>query len=102
MENAADPSLQSDWHKVAGFKVGRETKYSIFSEVRPDVHKQMKKPVAKYWTTSSVARMEPHVDTVVAFFAKQLEEKFATGGEEKMGKAFDFGDWCMFCKSEFS
>lgn len=57
----------------------------------------MKKPVAKYWTTSSVARMEPHIDTVIAFFAKQLGDRFATGGD-KMGEAFDFGDWCMFCK----
>lgn len=58
----------------------------------------MKKPVAKYWTTSSVARMELHIDTVVAFLVKQLETNFATGGEEKMGKSFDFGEWCMFCK----
>lgn len=91
---------QSDWHAVSGFKVGRETVYNIFSEVRPAEHSRMKKPVAKYWTTSSVARMEPHVDTVVAFFAKQLESNFATGGVQAMGKSFDFGDWCMFCKFE--
>lgn len=59
----------------------------------------MKKPVAKYWTTSSVSRMEPHIDTVVGFFVKQLESKFATGGEQEMGESFDFGEWCMFCKS---
>lgn len=58
----------------------------------------MKKPVAKYWTTSSVARMEPHVDSVVAFFVKQLAARFATGPGEDMGKAFDFGEWCMFCE----
>ncbi|CAN8100112.1 unnamed protein product [Discula destructiva] len=87
---------KSEWHKVAGFKVGNETKYNIFSEVRVDEHKQMKKPVAKYWTTSAVAKMEPHVDTVVAFLAKQLSTNFATGSGEDMGKSFDFGDWCMF------
>lgn len=60
----------------------------------------MKKPVAKYWTTASVARMEPHIDSVVAFFAKQLSDRFAaSAGEEKMGEAFDFGQWCMFCAS---
>lgn len=42
--------------------------------------------------------MEPHVDTVVAFLAKQLEHKFATGGTETMGESFDFGKWCMFCE----
>lgn len=58
----------------------------------------MKKPVAKYWTTSAVARMEPHIDSVVAFFARQLQDRYADGIEGKMGKAFDFGDWAMFCK----
>lgn len=91
--------LQSDWHAVSGFKVGRQTLYNIFSEVRPAEHSRMKKPVAKYWTTSSVSRMEPHVDGVVAFFAKQLENKFATDAGNGMGKSFDFGEWCMFCKS---
>lgn len=92
--------LQSDWHAVSGFKVGRQTLYNIFSEVRPAEHSRMKKPVAKYWTTSSVSRMEPHVDAVVAFFATQLESKFAMGSENQMGTSFDFGEWCMFCKSE--
>lgn len=69
----------------------------------------MKKPVAKYWTTASVARMEPHIDKVIAFLVQQLDSQFAsTGGEgegenkdknqDKMGKPFDFGDWCLFCK----
>lgn len=93
-------SLQSDWHAVSGFKVGRQTLYNIFSEVRPAEHSRMKKPVAKYWTTSSVSRMEPHVDAVVAFFAKQLESKFATDAGNEMGKSFDFGEWCMFCESD--
>lgn len=57
----------------------------------------MKKPVAKYWTTASVARMEPHIDTVIGFFVKQLGTRYATGGD-KMDEAFDFGDWCMFCE----
>lgn len=92
--------LQSDWHAVSGFKVGRQTLYNIFSEVRPAEHNRMKKPVAKYWTTSSVSRMEPHVDAVVAFFAKQLDSKFATDAGNEMGKSFDFGEWCMFCKAE--
>lgn len=95
------PARQSDWHAVSGFKVGRDTVYNIFSEVRPAEHSRMKKPVAKYWTTSSVSRMEPHIDTVVALFAKQLETNFATGGENEMGKSFDFGEWCLFCKSGF-
>jgi hypothetical protein len=58
----------------------------------------MKKPVAKYWTTSAVARMEPHIDSVVAFFTKQLLDRYADGGEKTMGEAFNFGDWAMFCE----
>lgn len=84
---------------MSGFKVGRQTVYNVFSEIRPAEHSRMKKPVAKYWTTSSVSRMEPHVDSVVAFFAKQLESKFATGAGNGVGKSFNFGDWCMFCES---
>lgn len=79
-----------------------EIKYNIFSEVRPEEHRRMKKPVAKYWTTSSVARMEPHIDTVIAFMCKQFADRFATGaGHETMGEAFDFGEWCMFCEPRF-
>ncbi|KAJ0119047.1 hypothetical protein J7T55_013282 [Diaporthe amygdali] len=87
---------KTEWHAVSGFKVGNETKYNIFSEVRPVEHSLMKKPVAKYWTTSAVARMEPHIDSVVAFFAKQLQDRYADGGEERMGKSFNFGEWAMF------
>lgn len=89
---------KTEWHAVSGFKVGSETKYNIFSEIRPAEHSRMKKPVAKYWTTASVARMEPHIDKVIAFLVKQLDSKFATGGADKMGEPFDFGEWCLFCK----
>lgn len=66
--------------------------------MRPAEHSRMKKPVAKYWTTSAVARMEPHIDGVVAFFAKQLQDRYTDGGEKTMGKAFDFGNWAMYCE----
>lgn len=92
---------KTDWHAVSGFKVGNETRFNIFSEVRPAEHSRMKKPIAKYWTTSAVARMEPHIDTVVAFFAKQLQDQFADGPPGAMGKAFDFGQWAMFCELSF-
>lgn len=87
---------KTDWHAVSGFQVAgpdgkKETKYNIFSEVRPAEHQKMKKPIAKYWTSASVARLEPHVDQVVAFFAQQLDAKFA-----QQGDAFDFGEWCLF------
>lgn len=87
---------KTEWHAVSGFKVGKEIRYNIFSEVRPAEHTRMKKPIAKYWTTSAVARMEPHVDSVVAFFAKQLQDRYADGGARTMGEAFNFGDWAMF------
>lgn len=95
---------QTEWHAVSGFKVGGEIKYNIFSEIRPVEHSRMKKPVAKYWTTASVARMEPHIDKVIAFLVKQLDAKFAggggggDGGKDAMGESFDFGQWCLFCK----
>lgn len=88
---------KTEWHAVSGFKVGRETKYNIFSEIRPQEHAKMKKPVAKYWTTASVARMEPHIDKVVAFFVQQLESKFDGKLDGKMGEEFDFGEWCLYC-----
>jgi hypothetical protein len=42
--------------------------------------------------------MEPHIDSVVACFAKQLQDRYADGGEKTMGKTFNFGEWAMFCK----
>lgn len=92
---------KTDWHAVSGFKVGNETRYNIFSEVRPVEHSQMKKPISKYWTTSAVSRMEPHIDSVIAFFVKQLQDRFADGGEGEMGKAFNFGEWAMFCELRY-
>lgn len=89
---------KTEWHAVSGFQVGKETRYNIFSEVRPLEHSLMKKPVAKYWTSSAVARMEPHIDSVIAFFAKQLQDRFTDGGEGDMGTTFNFGEWAMFCE----
>lgn len=90
--------VQTEWHAVSGAKFGSQIIYNIFSETNPEEHARIKKPIAKYFSASGVASMEPHVDKAVALFAKQLGTRFA-GKDNKMGQPFNFGDWCMFCKS---
>ena len=56
----------------------------------------MKRPVAKYYTTSYVQALEPHVDTVLNDFCKYVEERFinVAGGPKEM----DFGEWLGYRK----
>lgn len=88
---------QTEWHGVSGVKMGPHIFYNIFSETDPVEHARIKKPIAKYFTTSGVLPMEPHVDTVLSYFVKQLEKKSAEAGKE-MGAPFDFGEWVMYCE----
>lgn len=73
--------------------------FNIFSEVRPEEHARIKKPIAKYFSATGVAPLEPHVDAVLATLCGVIDQRFA--GDEAFGPSFDFAEWMQFCKTMF-
>lgn len=71
--------------------------FNIFSEVRPEEHARIKKPIAKYFSAAGVAHLEPHVDAVLATLCGVMDQRFAR--DEIFGPSFDFSEWMLFCKA---
>ncbi|KAK8053035.1 hypothetical protein PG996_012336 [Apiospora saccharicola] len=59
----------------------------------------MKRPIAQYYTASSVSALEPLTDKVLREFCGHLETRFMG---DKEGKPFDFGEWISFCSWDIS
>ncbi|EGO59223.1 hypothetical protein NEUTE1DRAFT_121081 [Neurospora tetrasperma FGSC 2508] len=78
------------YHNNSAIVNGKIT-YHIFSTTSPTEHAKMKRPVAKYYSTSYVQALEPHVDAVLNDFCKYVEERFINvpGGPKEL----DFGEW---------
>lgn len=55
----------------------------------------MKRPIAKYYSQSSLATLEPLMDKVVRDFCVQLDSRFAKGPQDGV---CDLGEWIAFCK----
>ncbi|KAI4595116.1 hypothetical protein KJ359_007091 [Pestalotiopsis sp. 9143b] len=85
---------KTEWHGVSGAVVDGKLFYNIFSETRAAEHAKIKKPIAKYFSPSGVAPLEPHVDAVLSSLCRIFSEKFA--GDGKFGDAFDFGSWVLY------
>jgi hypothetical protein len=66
----------------------------MFSLPDPAAHQQMKRPVAKYYSSSAVLTVEPLVDKVVGRLCDHLETRFANGS-----KVCDLGAWIAYCES---
>lgn len=54
----------------------------------------MKRPIAQYYSVSSVSGLEPLMDKVIREFCGHLEMRFM--GDKC--KPFDLGEWLGFCK----
>ena len=87
----------TQWHAVGGAVVDGKVFYNIFSEVRASEHARIKKPIAKYFSQTGVAPLEPHVDAIITLLCRQIDEKFAA--DNANGPEFDFGRWALFCKT---
>ncbi|KAK7992636.1 hypothetical protein PG988_001430 [Apiospora saccharicola] len=79
--------------------VNGEITYHIFSEINQENHARMKRPIAQYYTASSVSALEPLTDKVLREFCGHLETRFMG---DKEGKPFDFGEWISFCSWDIS
>ncbi|RYP65890.1 hypothetical protein DL771_008074 [Monosporascus sp. 5C6A] len=85
---------KTEWHGISGVKVGKKILYNIFSECNPAEHTRIKKPVAKYFSSTGVSVMEPHVNSVLAFFVKRLDDQFTE--HAGFGKPLKFDEWASF------
>lgn len=65
--------------------------YNLFSEINVEKHAREKKPIAKYYSPSGVAPLEPHMDKMIAQFWDELEKRFI------LGKPFDLCEWIGYC-----
>ncbi|KAK8131649.1 hypothetical protein PG984_008087 [Apiospora sp. TS-2023a] len=72
--------------------------YHIFSEINQENHARMKRPIAHYYSVSSVSGLEPLMDKVIGDFCGHLERRFM--GDK--GKPFDLGEWIAFCSWDIS
>lgn len=65
--------------------------YNLFSEIDSKKHAKEKRPIAKYYSTTGVATLEPHMDRMIGDLCQTLETRFL-----KFGASFDLGRWLMY------
>lgn len=63
-------------------------------------HSRMKRPIAKYYSMSSILAFEPDLNEVVDDFCNHLERRFMAG--DNKGKECDLGKWIAFCAYRFN
>lgn len=63
-------------YKTSSGMVNGKRTYNMFSIQDPAEHAHVKRPIAKFFSWSSVLAMEPHIDKVITDFTKQLDARF--------------------------
>lgn len=86
---------QTEFYHPSSALVDGHIVYNLFSELDVDVHAAQKKPIAKFYSPNGVAPLEPLVDQMIDDLCAQLDKRFATG--KTAGKAFNLGDWMLYC-----
>ena len=81
------------YHNNAALVNGRIV-HNMFSAIEPADHARIKRPVAKYYSSSSVLALEPHVDEMIDDLCQQLERRFVEGQD---GTECDLGEWIAYC-----
>lgn len=62
-------------------------------------HAREKRPIAKYYSMNGVLSLEPHIDKMIGYLCKKLEEEFIDKPEAE--KSCDLGQWLLFCELFF-
>ncbi|ROT39072.1 cytochrome P450 [Sodiomyces alkalinus F11] len=68
--------------------------YNLFSQTDPKKHKKEKGPIAKHYSTASIADLEPHMNTMIEMLCSQLETRCLGGAEAP--NEFDLSDWILY------
>lgn len=74
--------------------------HNIFSQPDEAKHAADKKLVAKYYSPTGVACLEPLIDKTIAQLCDELDKRFTTtASPTSAAKVFDLGDWISYCSS---
>ena len=76
---------------------GKRT-FNMFSTQDPVEHAQVKRPIVKFYSWSSVLTMEPHIDKVIADFTQQLDTRFVSPAGGVPPKDVDLCAWITYGK----
>ncbi|KAF4414768.1 Pisatin demethylase, partial [Fusarium austroafricanum] len=77
--------------------------HNMFSTASPTEHACLVKPVAKYYSSSSVLAMETQMNLVIEEFCTHLEKRFLENGDTcDLGEWFGFYTWDMLSQLTFS
>ncbi|RSL41892.1 hypothetical protein CEP53_012490 [Fusarium sp. AF-6] len=80
------------YHNNSAVVNGKIT-YHLFSTTDQAEHARMKRPIVKYYSQSSVIRLEPLFDSLIGDFCGHLEKRFMSGTEPT---ECDLGEWVGF------
>ncbi|KAK3374301.1 cytochrome P450 [Lasiosphaeria ovina] len=85
---------KTEFYKNSSAVIDGKITFNLFSEPDAAEHTRKKRPVAKYFTMSAVLRLEPHIDSTIAEFIAQLDERFVKGPSGP--KECDLGRWVTY------
>lgn len=91
-------NIKGDWLKTEFYHgssalVNGQIVLNIFSQTDPAKHAEERKPIAKYYSPSATAALEPHMDKIINKLCHQLEIRFVENS-----KICDLGKWILYCK----
>ncbi|MCJ1309075.1 hypothetical protein MMC25_002730 [Agyrium rufum] len=78
---------KSDFYKVMLPYLNGQAMIGTISPLPADLHRQLKKPVARIFQMSNIVSFEKFVDSSIELFFRRIDELYVPG------KAFDLGEW---------
>ncbi|KAI1056935.1 hypothetical protein LB507_002367 [Fusarium sp. FIESC RH6] len=92
--NTKDDWLKTPFYHGSSALVNGQIVLNLFSQTDPAKHRKERKPIAKFYSTSGVTALEPHINKVIDQLCWQLEQRFMDGNN--VGKVCDIGQWILF------
>jgi len=103
-----DPSLlktvfgtKGGWKKTgyydsASALVNGQIVHNVFSQPDENKHAAEKRPIAKYYSPTGVATLEPLIDETITHLCNELDRRFLVKSAAGGAEAFDLGDWILY------
>lgn len=85
--------LKTEFYHGSSALVNGQIVLNIFSQTDPVKHAKQRKPIAKYYSPSATAALEPHMDKIINKLCHQLETRFV-----EKSKTCDLGKWILYCR----
>ncbi|KAF5645853.1 cytochrome P450 monooxygenase [Fusarium tjaetaba] len=80
--------LKTEFYLNNSTIVDGKINHNVFSTTSPAEHTQMKKPMAKYYSSSNVLTLESKMNQVIDELCKQIDDRFIEDT-----KSFDLAEW---------